>query len=183
MIPVYVDPAAVRVAVVGRGALAVRRISWLRAAGAKPDVWSDRPSADLAAAAPNLHRQLPSTAAIQVYAAIWVADLDSVEAERLARMARDARVLVNVEDVVSLCDFHTPAVVRRGRLTLTAGTGGASPAVARAARERLEAVFSEAWAGAIDEIAEARSDLRARGAGGDALAADARTRLARHGLG
>ena len=91
-------------------------------------------------------------------------------------------MLVNVEDQLALCDFHTPAVVRRGRLTLAAGTGGASPAVARAAREQLEAAFPPAWEAALDEIAVARRALRAQDASFDALVADARARLVQHGL-
>jgi precorrin-2 dehydrogenase/sirohydrochlorin ferrochelatase len=90
--------------------------------------------------------------------------------------------LVNVEDVVPLCDFHTPAVVRRGKLTLAVGTGGASPAVARVARERLEAAFPPGWGEALDEIAEARARLRADGASFDTLSADARRRLSERGL-
>jgi precorrin-2 dehydrogenase / sirohydrochlorin ferrochelatase len=93
-----------------------------------------------------------------------------------------ANVLINVEDCLPLCDFHTPAVVRRGKLTLTAGTGGASPAVARAARERLEEAFPNTWEAALDEIAQARTELRARSASFDALVADARERLSQHGL-
>jgi precorrin-2 dehydrogenase/sirohydrochlorin ferrochelatase len=100
----------------------------------------------------------------------------------VANAARSANVLVNVEDVLPLCDFHTPAVLRRGQLTLAAGTGGASPAVARAARERLEAAFPESWALALKEIAQSRAVLRQKGAGFDALVADARARLAEHGL-
>jgi precorrin-2 dehydrogenase/sirohydrochlorin ferrochelatase len=92
------------------------------------------------------------------------------------------RTLVNVEDVLPLSDFHTPAIVRRGRLTLTAGTGGASPAVARAARERLEDAFPEGWAEATEEIADARAALREQGASFDTLVADARGRLNQRGL-
>jgi precorrin-2 dehydrogenase/sirohydrochlorin ferrochelatase len=100
----------------------------------------------------------------------------------LAALCVSAGVLVNVEDVIALCDFHTPAVLRRGALTLAAGTGGASPAVARAARERLEDAFPEEWSHALDGIAKARAALRAQGAGPATLAADARARLAQHGL-
>jgi siroheme synthase (precorrin-2 oxidase/ferrochelatase) len=67
-------------------------------------------------------------------------------------------------------------------LTLTAGTGGASPAVARAARERLEEAFPDVWADALEEIAEARAVLRNDGAAFETLVADARARLAHHGL-
>jgi precorrin-2 dehydrogenase / sirohydrochlorin ferrochelatase len=182
MIPIYLDPAATRVAVIGRGALALRRVAWLRDAGASPDVWSDAPSIDLAAAAPDLVHRLPSNEELAQYHAIWIADLTPSESKQLAEAARAISVLVNVEDVVALCDFHTPAVVRRGCLTLAAGTGGASPAVARAARERLEAAFPVAWESALEEIAQSRAALREHGASFDTLIADARQRLAHHGL-
>lgn len=183
MIPLYLDPAHARVALIGRGALAVRRLAWLTQAGAAPDVWSDAPSFDLVSAAgATLRPELPGLAALARYHAIWIADLPREEAEALAAAAGSVNVLVNVEDVKALCDFHTPAVVRRGKLTLAAGTGGASPAVARAARERLEAAFPEEWAHALDVIAKARAALREQHADFDTLVADARARLAEHGL-
>lgn len=181
MIPIYLNPAHVRVAVIGRGRLAARRVAWLQAAGACPDVWSDAPEAELSAAA-DVRVRLPLVEELSAYQAVWIADLQRAEAEALAQGARDAGVLVNVEDVIALCDFHTPAVVRRGQLTLAAATGGASPAVARAARERLEQSFPESWGLALDEISGARAALRERGASFDDLVADARARLARHKL-
>jgi precorrin-2 dehydrogenase/sirohydrochlorin ferrochelatase len=181
MIPLYLDPAASRIALIGRGPLTVRRLAWLEAGGAKPDVWSDDPSSELAALT-DIHTGLPTLTKLEQYGAVWIADLPLEIATRLANLARRAGVLINVEDVPALCDFHTPAVVRRGKLTLAAGTGGASPAVARAAREQLQTAFPEAWAGALDEIAEARASLRSEGASFDALVADAKARLTQHGL-
>lgn len=183
MIPIYLDPAQARVALIGRGALALRRLQWLLDSGAAPDIWSDAPTFELAqAAGPVLRDGLPGMAELARYHAIWIADLPHDEAEALAVTASSVNVLVNVEDVTALCDFHTPALMRRGKLTLAAGTGGASPAVARAARERLEEAFPEEWAHALDVIAKARAALREEGADFDALVADARTRLADHGL-
>jgi precorrin-2 dehydrogenase/sirohydrochlorin ferrochelatase len=183
MIPIYLDPTQTRIALIGRGALAVRRLQWLKAGGAAPEVWSDDPTPEFAAASGGLLlRRLPKISELERYQAIWIADLPLERADSLANAARSAGVLVNVEDVVELCDFHTPAVVRRGQLTLSAGTGGASPAVARAARERLESAFSESWSEALEEIAESRAALRKQGAGFDALVADARARLAARGL-
>ncbi len=60
---------------------------------------------------------------------------------RLAQLARDAGVLVNVEDVPDLCDFHVPAAVRRGDLLLTVSTGGRAPGLSRILREWLETPF------------------------------------------
>jgi siroheme synthase-like protein len=179
MIPVYLDPARVRVALIGRGSLAARRLAWLREAGASPDVWTDAPTGDLPALTVG---QFPQDAELTRYDLVWIAGLAPEEAEPLAAAARKQRVLVNVEDQIAQCDFHTPAVVRRGKLTLTAGTGGASPAVARAARERLEDVFPPAWGEATEEIARARAALREDDASFESLVADARGRLAEHGL-
>lgn len=183
MIPIFLDPKATRIALIGRGALAVRRLAWLQQAGAAPDIWSDEPSgALLKASEGQLTRRLPTDEDLADYHAVWIADLPHEKADVLANAVRSTGALVNVEDVVDLCDFHTPAVVRRGKLTLAAGTGGASPAVARAARERLEQAFPPAWEIALNEISQARAELRRRNAGFDALVSDARERLAHHGL-
>ncbi len=183
MIPIYLDPTKTRIALIGRGALAAHRTRWLRDGGADPDVWSDAASDELAeAAGVRLTNRLPLRSDFGSYRVAWIVDLPRDEAERAAATAREAGVLVNVEDVVALCDFHTPAVVRRGVLTLAAATGGASPAVARIARERLEAAFPQDWGDAVDEIARARAALRGKGADGEALAADARRRLSNRGL-
>ncbi|MEZ5959026.1 MAG: bifunctional precorrin-2 dehydrogenase/sirohydrochlorin ferrochelatase [Hyphomonadaceae bacterium] len=163
MIPIYLDPARTRIALIGRGELAERRLRWLRDAGAEVELWSD--------ALPQ------SESDLALYHVVWIADLEPEESRKLAEAARAAGVLVNVEDNVPLCDFHTPALVRRGRLTLSVGTGGASPAVARAVRERLEEVFPEDWTEALEEIARARDALRANGATTEILIADARERL------
>lgn len=183
MIPILLDPARARVALIGRGERALARLDWLRRGGVRPDVWSDAPSQELRVAAGSaLKEGYPSEADLARCHAVWIADLPIEQAQELAARARAEGALVNVEDVVPLCDFHTPAVVRRGALTLAVGTGGASPAVARAARERLEAAFPESWGSALKDIAKARKALRAEGVGPAALAEDARTRLAQSGL-
>jgi len=182
MIPIYLDPTKTRIALIGRGELAVRRLAWLKAGGAAPEVWSDSPSQALVQACESIINGLPRIEDVVRYHAIWIADLPKENAESLARIAREAGVLVNVEDVVGSCDFHSPAVVRRGKLTLTAATGGASPAVARAAREQLEAAFPETWGEALEEIAASRTKLRKAGADFDTLVTDARARLAQHDL-
>jgi precorrin-2 dehydrogenase/sirohydrochlorin ferrochelatase len=183
MIPIYLEPGATRIALIGDGAQIVRRLHWLQDAGAEPDVWSASPSDELVAAAGRfLTRRLPGRAELACYHVVWIADLPAAQSADLANTARRVRVLVNVEDVTQLCAFHTPAVVRRGKLTLAAGTGGASPAVAKAARERLDGAFPEGWSDAVEDIAQARAALRKDGAAGEVLVRDARQRLAAHGL-
>ncbi len=61
-------------------------------------------------------------------------------------------MLVNVEDVLPLCDFHVPAIVRRGELLLTASTGGAVPGLARRLREWLAEEFGPEWTERLKEL-------------------------------
>jgi precorrin-2 dehydrogenase/sirohydrochlorin ferrochelatase len=70
--------------------------------------------------------------------------------------------LVNLEDVLQHCDFHTPSVVRRGDLLLTVSTAGKSPGLAAAVRQWLERCFGPEWAERVDVLARKRSAWRRR---------------------
>ncbi len=183
MIPIMLDPSVVRVAVCGQGPLTLRRLAWLRDCGGQPLVFAPSPSDELAALAGEalLHR-LPNADDFSALAAIWIADFDLEIAASVAQMGRAAGVLVNVEDVLDYCDFHTPAVVHRGKLTFAIGTGGASPAMASIIRQRLEAQFPTAWAGLMDDVAARRLALKAQGARFAELVSDAKAQLEASGL-
>lgn len=165
MIPIHLDPAQTRIGLVGRAELTVRRLAWLRALGGDPLVYSDQPDAILReAAGTSLIARLPTTSDLSEMQVIWVADLTPEESEALGAQARAAKVLLNTEDVLPLCDFHTPSILRRGRLVLSAGTGGASPAAAGFVRERLAASFPEEWAEMLESLAAERQALKSAGA-------------------
>lgn len=183
MIPVMLDPQRLRIGLAGRDTLAVRRLGWFRHFGATPVLYSDTPGGTFAEAAGDvLIPRLPDAGDLAALDLLWIADLDHDTAADLAARARRAKVLVNVEDDVPLCDLHTPAVVKRGRLVIAAGTGGASPAVASVVRAKLEEAFPENWGQVLEDIAAARARLRAEGVHGAELAADAKARLAAAGI-
>ena len=94
---------------------------------------------------------------------LFVAGLDEDRALALASRARALGILVNVEDEPDLCDFHVPAIVRRGDLVLTVSTGGLAPGLARHLREWLEQQFGREWQGRLKALSEARSGWRADG--------------------
>lgn len=178
MLPVMLDPTRQRIGLAGRGALTLKRLEWFRKLGVTPEIFSDMPSPELTEAAGDLILpRLPDPGDLVALDVLWIADLDRHEAEDLFTQARAVKVMVNVEDDLPLCDFHTPAVVKRGRLVIAAGTGGASPAVASAVRTRIEEAFPEGWADALEDIAAARQQLRAHGAAPAEVSADARNRL------
>lgn len=183
MIPIMLDPRLVRIALCGEGDLTVRRLKWLQDCGANPIVYAPSPSPALSQlVGDNYHAYLPSAADLAGIAAIWIADLSNDVAGPIWEICRQLNILVNVEDVLDYCDFHTPAIVHRGRLTFAIGTGGASPAIASLIRQKLETAFPAQWSGLVDEIAASRLALKAKGATFGDLVTDAKARVLAAGL-
>jgi precorrin-2 dehydrogenase/sirohydrochlorin ferrochelatase len=181
MLPIALDEARLRIALIGRGAAAVRRLGLLDAAGARDlAVFSDEPTQALAdEAGDRLRRHLPDDAALAGFAIVYISDLPRADA--LAARARAAGALVNVEDDTALCDFHSPSIVRRGDLVLAISTGGRIPGLARALRQALEQLFDGRWAERIEQLADLRRRWREDGCTPQRVGALTEQLLARRG--
>lgn len=112
---------------------------------------------------------------------LFIAGLDREPAVALAAKARAAGILVNVEDVPELCDFHVPAIVRRGDLVLTASTGGQAPGLARRLREWLSERFGPEWKLHLEDVGAAREGWRANGLPPDEISRRTRALIAEKG--
>ena len=123
----------VRVGLAGTGDGRLRRGALLAEAGASPV-------------------RVENEALVSGINVLFIAGLDPSHSAGLARKARGAGILVNVEDQPELCDFHGPAIVRRGDLVLTASTGGRAPGLARRLREWLEERFGPEWNARMEEM-------------------------------
>ncbi len=148
MLPIAIDPQTVRVGLAGHGEGMARRRTLLAEAGVEP---VEPP-----------------------HAVLFIAGLDRAASEALAEEARAKGVLVNVEDMPELCDFHVPAILRRGDLAFTVSTNGKAPGLSRLLREWLGRTFGLEWTGRMDAVAAAREGWRA-----DGLAADEVSRRTR----
>jgi precorrin-2 dehydrogenase / sirohydrochlorin ferrochelatase len=144
VLPIALDPTVLRIGLCGAGDGLARRRTTLTEGGAKPILID--PDASLSAL--NL---------------LFVAGLDHPTAAVLAARAREEGVLVNVEDVPDLCDFHVPAILRRGDLALTVSTSGRAPGLARLLREWLGRTFGPEWKDRLDEISTVRARCRDEG--------------------
>lgn len=166
MLPIALCPGSVPVALVGRGDKAVHRLAQLDEGGFTVTVFSDAPSPDLVlAAGDRLARRLPAAADLGDRRLLLVADLDEAPAADLALLARRLGLLVNVEDRTALCDFHLPAIVRRGDLVIAISTGGHSPRLASRLRRFAERLVHRDWGPRLAQLGLLRAELRAQGRG------------------
>jgi precorrin-2 dehydrogenase/sirohydrochlorin ferrochelatase len=148
VLPVSIDPQMVRIGVAGDGDGLQRRAALLAACGVAP-----------------LRISIESSdATVQSLSVLFVAGLEGEVANTLAARARALGVLVNVEDKPELCDFHMPAITRRGALTLTVSTGGRAPGLARRLRQWLDERFGPEWDERVQVLHSARATWRADGA-------------------
>jgi precorrin-2 dehydrogenase / sirohydrochlorin ferrochelatase len=144
VLPIALDPTVLRIGLCGAGDGLARRRATLTEGGAEPILIE--PDASLS----GLH-------------ILFVAGLEMAQAASLAKRAREQGILINVEDVPELCDFHMPAIVRRGDLTLTVSTNGRAPGLSRILREWLDRAFGTEWKGRIDQVASVRAQCREQG--------------------
>lgn len=172
MFPVNLDLARLPVALVGNGPMTERRLALLdedRAAAVT--IYAPRPSETLLRqAGPRLRRRWPTKAELTRARVLLIADgVDASLMQEMVAAARAGGTLVNVEDRPELCDFHSPAVVRRGDLLLTVSTGGRSPALSRRLGRFLAEVFGPEWQARLDRLAKLRTGWRQDGAASAAV--------------
>jgi precorrin-2 dehydrogenase/sirohydrochlorin ferrochelatase len=141
------NETAVNIGLVGEGDAFQRRQTMLADAGVTPKILSSDSDAS----------------ALKGLKLLFVAGLADAPSERLAKLARALGVLVNVEDVPALCDFHVPAAVRRGDLIVTVSTGGKAPGLSRLIREWLEHKLGDEWSGRLRQVAASRASWRGQG--------------------
>lgn len=159
MFPILLELRGKKVVVIGGGAVGARKASALLTAGADVTVIDPRTPPALppgAAHVPESYRGDHLDGAALVFAC--------ATPEVNARVVADARtrgVWVNAASSPDEGDFTLPAVVRRGELTLAVSTGGASPALARRLREKLESEYDAVFGEWVALLAEVRAEVLA----------------------
>ena len=145
-LPIFLDPSAGPILLVGAGDPVRARLRLLLAAGAH--VRWHATDGDFAvpgletATASRIERAEadPRVVDLSGIIAVFCASAGEI-GERVAARARSAGVPVNVMDDPAHSSFIVPAIVDRGDVVAAIGTGGASPVVARRVRERIEAAL------------------------------------------
>ena len=167
LFPLFVELDGRACVVIGGGLVAERKVDALLAAGALVTVVSPTLTPTLTrlvAIGRVAHVARAYADGDLIGAALVIASTDDVHVN--ASVAGEGRARggwVNAVDDPAHCDAIVPSVVRRGAIIVAISTGGASPALARALRERLEQALPPAYGVLLEIAGETRRVLRAAG--------------------
>ncbi len=158
--PIHLNVNGQKVIVVGGGSVAHQKITGLLEAGAHLQV-----------IAPSIHPEVQKLADNQLIQIIFRSyqkgDLkgaflvfgatnDLQVNQQIHAEARAKNIYFNAVDQPSECDFIIPSRVTRGDLVITVSTGGKAPFLAKALRQKLEAIFGPEYAQFTDFMGEVR---------------------------
>lgn len=79
--------------------------------------------------------------------------------EHVALSAKDHQ-LVNVVHNQEMCDFHVPAKLTRGDLTITVATGGTSPTLAKKIRDEIGMIYDSSYEDYLNFLKTARERIK-----------------------
>lgn len=163
--PVMLDLHGVPVLVVGGGRIGARKADGLVAAGARVRLVAthvsdhvDRRTLDEVCERPFRDADLDDVRLVVT------ATGDEATDHAVSAAARRRGIWTNAADQPADCEFILPAVARTGRVTVTVGTDGASPALARELRNVIEELLiTPELAGLAEALAAERRSVQAAG--------------------
>ena len=162
--PVFLDLHDVPVLVVGGGPIGARKVAGLHACGAAVRVVAEHLSEALdRAQCAEVREHRFEEADLDGVRLVITATGDHDTDSTIATQARSRGIWTNAADQPVDCDFILPAIATAGRVTAAISTDGASPALAKALRDRCGAMLTDEVAALADELAVARADVKARG--------------------
>ncbi|SFB23458.1 MULTISPECIES: NAD(P)-binding protein [unclassified Bacillus (in: firmicutes)] len=159
MYPIMLQLKNKKVVVIGGGAIAERKVLGLLPEKAKITVVSPTVTAELLklAEAKNIqwHEKRFLKEDIQDAFLIFAATDDPSLNSEIKLAAKEGQ-LVYMADHPDEADFKNPSLLKRGRLTITVSTDGASPILAKKIKQQLESQFDERYESYLDFLFQKR---------------------------
>lgn len=91
---------------------------------------------------------------------VIVALNDPEKSREIRNLARQKRLLVNVADTPSQCDFYLGSIVQKGNIKIAVSTNGKSPTLAKRIREMFEESFPSEINESLDNLSKIRTYLK-----------------------
>lgn len=170
---ISVDLTGRPVVVIGGGTVAEKRIGALIEAGAQVTVVSpavtDRVARWADAGRVALKLRAYQSGDLHGASLVYAATSDLAVNRAVRVEAQTEGIWLNAVDQPELCDFITPAIVRRGSLTIAISTNGRCPSLSHRIREDLERQFGPEYAAAVEHLGDFRERWKAAGGAEEGL--------------
>jgi len=161
--PIYMDMNSLKILLVGGGTIATEKLEKLIdftkeitiiTKDISPEAYSIAKKHSL-----RLHQREYTKGDIEGFDIVVVAT-DTIELHRsIYEESRGSRVLVNSVDDRAYCDFIFPSYIKRGDLTISFSTSGASPAFAKQIKQYFQNVIPDDVDRFLMQMRELRTTL------------------------
>ena len=161
--PMYMDMRDLKVLLVGGGAIATEKLEKLVDFTKEITIIAEAVNLECQTLVKDhcltLYQRRYRTGDIEGFDIVIVAT-DTVDLHKaIYEESRGTRVLVNSVDDTAYCDFIFPSYLKRGDLTISFSTSGASPAFARQIRRYCERVIPDDVDAFLQQMKRLRSEL------------------------
>ncbi|MEH7545548.1 precorrin-2 dehydrogenase/sirohydrochlorin ferrochelatase family protein [Neobacillus vireti] len=157
--PIMLQLDTKKVVVIGGGRVAERKVRGLLGTGAQVVVISPEATGEIQTLFLDgkivWEKKFFSAEDLRGAALIFAAT-DDKDINQSVKSLAEKQQLVTVADDPDISDFHLPAHVQRGRLSIAVSTGGASPTLAKKLRAELEKIFDERYEEYLEFLFTAR---------------------------
>lgn len=162
--PVFLNLTERRCVIIGGGQIAEGKISKLLDSGAKIIVISPDATQGIRGFAERGQIELDlrkyQDGDLQGAFLAIAATNDRMVNQEIFEEAEKQGILLNAVDDMPRCSFIAPSIVEKGPVTVAISTGGASPALARKLREKMEVSSALDWADATSVLSKARQIIK-----------------------
>ncbi len=161
--PIFLNLASRRAIVIGAGAVAARKVASLLEAGARVTVVAEHIDEAIKAKCNQPNAEVIEAKYSKDYLVgatlVFAATNDAKTNAQIYKDSQQLEVLCNVVDNPALCDFFTPAVVKRDDLQIAISTNGNFPAYAGHLRQKLEEIITFEHGGFVTELEKIRDKV------------------------
>ncbi len=160
--PIFLKVSHLNVLIVGGGAVALEKLTYLLKSS--PNARVELVAREISDSVRELcddhcidaHECAYESSFLRGKQLVLVATDDRMLNARIADDAKVNKILVNVADTPSLCDFYLGGIVTKGNVKIAISTNGTSPTLAKRLRQLLEEVLPDN----INELAENLNQFR-----------------------